>query len=194
MLDWLVDEPTNAYLVLGTVALLCGAVWWETRQGRILLGVGAAIVLALVVWLLSVLIVTDRRRLIDSIQQMSAAVAQRDTDGIFRHISRDFQLGNLGQQPFRQFVAEVLRNGEVTSVEAWDFVRPAEITRSPDGKQGTARITFMAKPKGPQVQDNVGYRVRATFVLEADGKWRMTTFTIHNPVNDAEMDIPRLPN
>jgi len=48
----------------------------------------------------------------------------------------------------------------------------------------------MAKPKGPNVPENP-YRVKARFVRDADGQWRLKSFTVHNPVNDERIEIGR---
>src|SRR2546423_1927281 len=114
MPSWLVDDPTNVYLLLGFALLGCAAAWWVTRKRRFAMGSGAVILLMGLVWLLDYLVVTPREQVLDSIEQMGAAVRRRDADGIFRHISQSFTLGSgTTREGFRQVVERALRDREV---------------------------------------------------------------------------------
>ena len=98
MPSWLVDEPTDVYMVLGVLALILGIVWWFNRgedfgkkklswlkgllarrltlnqccaMGLTLIGV-----LALVILVLYLFVDTDNKRIRRAIREMSDGVRE----------------------------------------------------------------------------------------------------------------------
>src|SRR5262245_27176802 len=178
MFDWLIENPTPVYLLLGVAAVGLVAAFWFTRKRHWLIGLAVAAVLALAVFLLSFFVVTDGKQILNAITEMRAAVQRRDTDGIVKHLARDFQLQGHDRNRFRSSVEQVFKNGIVDDVEVWEF---DEMKVDRPAKQ--ASLAFKAKPKkaGREVSETGVYLVRAAFVLEDDGQWRMKTFQVFNP-------------
>lgn len=197
MPSWLVDDPTDAYMVLGLLALVLGIIWWFNRgedfgkkklgwlkgliARRLTLNQCCAMGLTLIGFLavgilaLDLFVDTDNKRIRRAIREMSVAVKDRDVPKIFSHISNEFSLKGLNKERFRSLVESHLQNGDVNEVPAWDFEQ-AKINR----EKREATVQFMIKPKGRLTRD-VPYRCLATFSHDSDGKWRLKTFSVFEP-------------
>jgi hypothetical protein len=191
MLESLVDHPVPIYVVLGLLALGLLVGLWATRKRGYALGLGVVAVLAFLFWLFTFLMPTDQKRIVGAIQDMRAGVQKRNTEQIFRNMSRDFRIGGLGRAAFRTVVEQALNRSEVDDVEVWDFDQ-AQVARAPGGTTGTASIGFMVKPKSSGLPDDRFFRVQADFVLE-DGQWRMKGFEVRDPVANQPVPIPHVP-
>jgi hypothetical protein len=196
MPSWLVDDPTDAYMVLGLLALVLGIIWWFNRgedfgkkklgwlkgliARRLTLnqccGMGLTLIgfLAVVILALYLFVDTDNKRIRRAIREMSDGVKEDNVDKIFSHISNQFRLVGMTKESFRPVVESHRRNGDVTEVAAWGFEQ-AKFTE--DKKEAT--IEFMIKPKGSITQG--WFRCVATFVRDPDGQWRLKTFSVFNP-------------
>src|SRR6266446_984658 len=103
MPSWLVEDPTVVYFLLGLAALALAAGWWMTRHGKYAVGAIVAVLLILLVRLLDYWVVTDQEKIVNSIQVMADAVAARDMDGVFAHVSPRFRLDRLNKDDFRRW-------------------------------------------------------------------------------------------
>jgi hypothetical protein len=192
MFLWVIENAGTVYLILAVVAVILLVAYWQTRNRRLLYGVGGTAALAGVVWLLVLFFggLSDDVQIRNSIGAMRQAVQKRDTAALFQQIAADFHLGGQNREAFRGFVERTLQGGGVTDVEVWDFEH-AQVTRGPGPGKGRATIEFSVKPKGSLGNDFFG-RCVATFVLETDGKWRLQTFEVHDPVNNQLLGIPQV--
>jgi hypothetical protein len=201
MPSWLVDDPTMVYLVLGLLALALGAIWWINRgedYGKKKLGwlqglkarrltpnqccaMGLTVIgfLGVIIWPLSLLVVTDHERICQAIGEMSGGVEKKDVPKIFSHVSEQFNLAGRTKESYRQEVERLIRIGEITEVAAWDFEQ-AKVSR----QMKEATIEFKVKPKGTTTGREPFYRCRATFSLDPDGQWRLRTFVVFEPHGD----------
>jgi len=136
MPSWLVDEPTDVYMVLGVLALILVIVWWFNRgedfgkkklswlkgllarrltlnqccaMGLTLIGV-----LALVILVLYLFVDTDNKRIRRAIREMSDGVREDNADRIFAHISNQFRWGGRTKEMFRPEVESRRRSGDIT--------------------------------------------------------------------------------
>jgi hypothetical protein len=189
MLEPVLDNALVVYVALGLVALGLLVGLWTTRKRGYALGLAGVAAAALLFWLLTYLLPTDQKRIVAAIEDMSAAVHERNTDRIFAHISDQFRYAGMGKEGFRGFVDRHLKNRDVTEVLAYGFEQ-AEVSR-PDR---TAVIEFNVKPKGPVTGDAAYYHCKATFALDPDGQWRLKGFDVFNPYADSKtpMNIPQL--
>jgi hypothetical protein len=185
MPTWLSEDPTPVILVLGVIALGLLVGYWMTRKRAFLFGLGVAAGLAVLAWLIAFLIVTDNEQIQMNLQAMARGVSARDTEAIFKHVAQDFRIAGTDKAGLKALADRVLHDGELTEVVMWDFDR-AEIT--PSGS--SAKITFMVKPKGNRNPQDTFWRCNATFVREADGKWRLKDFELRDPVNNQSLTIP----
>src|SRR5690349_7159616 len=123
MPSWLIDDPTDVYMVLGVLALILGVVWWMNRGqdfGKKKLGWLKGLIarrltlnqccamsltligfLAVVILALHLFVDTDDKRIRRAIQEMSVGDKDRDVPKIFSHISNEFSLKGLNKERFR---------------------------------------------------------------------------------------------
>ena len=129
------------------------------------------------VLLLGIFVDTDQKRIQRAIREMSEGVKERNVDKIFSHISNQFNLAGRTKESFRPMVENHIRNGDIREVAAWGF---EQARFSEDKKEAT--IEFLIRPKGNMT--NAWYRCLATFVRDADGQWRLRTFSVFEPQID----------
>jgi hypothetical protein len=204
---WLSEDPSFVYSALGGLALLVIVLGWMNRDRAIPIGsakdprkvpraVGVLPLSVLIVVLLALLaagvrlidylIVTDREQIEQAVREMAGGVKTRDLERIFRNVSDTYQ-GPPGsdKKGVREYVRRHLEQGEVTSIEVWDFSFPEEVSPA----QGTAKVQFYAKPRGRLMgaRDDLYYLVEATFHYDADKRWRLQQFTVRNPAAPSEI-------
>jgi hypothetical protein len=179
MLSTLVDHSFIIYVVL---ILLCSGLlfaWRRTRKLWYLAATGFGFVLVLVFAILTNVVVTDRQKIETTIRNSAAAVEHRDVETIRRGLAKDFQFHSADSKTFIEKGREILERGDVKELAVWDLA-----IDSLDKSNGTARVSFMAKPRGNWSQ-GVHYRVEAELVRESDGQWRVRTFEVFKPFVDA---------
>jgi hypothetical protein len=188
MFLWLIENASTICLFLAAVAILLLVAYWKTREHRLLFGVAGAAGLAALIGLIRFFFggYSDQLQLEWTLTAMRTAVQKRDTAALFQHIASDFHFAGQNREFFRAFVDRHLQNGDVTDVQFWNEER-AKVTR-PGPDKGRATIEFTVKPKGNITGDWFGQCI-ATFVLE-DGKWRLQTFELRDPVNNQPFQIP----
>jgi hypothetical protein len=182
MTEWLVDDPSTIYLLLGIVAAGFGIAAWSSRKRVYAIGLGVALALIAVVWALGFFIDTDLKQIKRKTQAMADAVGRRDIDGIFKHISNDFSFhGRLKKNEFRDKAAGYINRGEVTGFKVWD-VRALDISR----EKKTAIIAFKTKGMGSAFGGYDTFNCKAIFALDPDGEWRMKDFYLYMPHVDPQ--------
>lgn len=178
----LAEDPTPVYVLLGLTSLVLLALLWSTRQGKYAVGIGVAVFLAFLVWLLDFLIVTDHEHMVLNVQTMARSVAARDLDSVFGHISEDFLYHDRDKQAFRKTAESVLNTWDIRDIKVWDF-QSEEASRS--SRQG--RLVFKVKVK--EAGGEGFYRCRTEFILDPDGRWRLKGFKLYNPFVETEQEI-----
>ena len=102
-----------------------------------------------------------------------------------------FRIGGRNKAEFRQWAEGRIRNGDVTSLRVWDFTKGHV-----DRELGMATIEFLVKGHGAWVRGGEFFRCKATFLLDADGEWRLSGFDLFQPYQDpalaSPLDIPQL--
>jgi ketosteroid isomerase-like protein len=179
-MSWLVDDPTAVYLILGVAVFALAVAWWMTRKRTYAVGVGLGAGLLAVLWLVSAFIHTDAKQIEHNIRDMGSGVEANNLDRVFAHIADDFSVGGMDKSAFRQYAERFLRLHRVTGIVVWDY-EPQEVSRA----DRTAVVTYKVKAHG--IEDAQGvpfYNCRATFVLDADGQWRLRTFQLFLPTVD----------
>jgi hypothetical protein len=183
MFDWLFEGRLTVYLALAVAALVLLGLWTRDRKRGWLLGVGVVGAFVLAYFLLDRFVETGREQVGRKLQEMAAAVKARSADRIFAHISDRFTFQGMNKAAFRGYVEGVMSRGWVTDLTIWDV-------DAPDSTSGQVR--FRAKPRGSLQGIEAPWVVRARFVQESGGEWRLESFTISSPL-DAPVDIPQLP-
>jgi hypothetical protein len=159
-----------------------------TRNQTYAFGLTLTAILAVALWMVGRMVMTDAKRIRFALDEMSAGVREKNVDKIFKHISEKFKKNLVNKQEMRQRVERHIRNGDVTAVNLWSIEKPV-ISK----EKGIATIKFMVTPRGNLVGDG-WYGCFATFVLDPDGEWRLQTFRISLPQVDPEtgsdIDLP----
>ena len=177
----LADSAALLYMLLGTATLILGVVWWRTRRGWFFVGACVFILLIGALVLLRSMYPSDGEKIFHVVQDMSAAVKVKDMDRIASHLANNFNWFGNSRAEFRKRAEHVVNFLEITECPVWDF--EAENVSRADGK-GT--IQFKAKPRSKRVETAAFYLIKAEFILEPDGQWRMQAFNYFNPFVDTK--------
>ncbi len=198
MFDFLFEGRQSVYLALVALAVVLVALWarsgfglWAAaddrakskgRPGWLPLAIGLLALLALTYFLLDRVVETRHEQIQRKLQEMAAAVKARNTDRLFANISDRFKHGALDKAAFRGLCQRAMDDGWVEELVLWDVTFPDE----------AGHVDYKAKPKGRRMPDNVGFPVKALFVLDPDGQWRLQDFEIFDPVGDGRtpMQLP----
>ncbi len=188
MLSWLADNWFLLVLLLAVVAVGFLAAWWFTRKKKFLLGVAAAAVLALAVFLIATFVVTDRKQMENAVTDMAAAVRAHDVDRLMSHLSNEFRSPKGATKDQARTAAKgymdtgMVNDAVVGDFELLDLSRPKR----------TATISFFVKFKGNAISsDHPGFRCETTFVLDPDNQWRVKGFKLFfPPTSNEEFSVP----
>jgi hypothetical protein len=182
--DWLFEGRLAVYLFLAVVAVILLGLWWRDRRRGWLFGVAAVGVLIGIYFLLDRLVETRSEQISRKLQEMAAGVKAGDTERIFLHVSDRFTFAGLNKAAFQAAVDRILQARRVTDLAIFDF--------QPLDERG--RVFFRAKPIGDEQGLNIAYIVRAQFVRDPDGQWRLQSFEVFNPVvnTNTPMQVPQL--
>ena len=97
MLSWLVDTAPTFYLLFGLAALGLAAWWWRTKQGKYLVAAGVAAGLVVLIFVLSLVVMTDRKRLVADVHDVINKMNKGDFEGAFTRFADQVEV-KLGQQ------------------------------------------------------------------------------------------------
>jgi hypothetical protein len=183
MPDWF----TPLVIILALAALALFVAFWTTRRHKYVAGVGVALALIVVAYLIARFVPTDRKAIESAIEDMAAGVKNRNPNQIFAHLAKDFRYRSLDKDAFQRRAESHVRGGTVDEVRILSYEK-FDIRRA----EKKADVEFQIKPFGSATGDTLYYLCRARFVLEEDGKWRMQTFDLYNPFVESNraIDIP----
>jgi hypothetical protein len=184
---FLSDPSSATYLVLAALVVVTGAVAarWQDRK-RVGLFVAALLLLG-GLYLLDRLYASPREEAVAGVGELLDAVNQRQTDRFLAHVSDSFDARGLKKADLRRAV-DLARQFDAR-VAAWNFDRNRVVIH--DGPPPAVDVEFDAKGDGPG--GSVPKHVKATFVRDPDGKYRLRTFTTYNIVQkQVEEPIPGL--
>jgi hypothetical protein len=183
--DWLFEGRSVVYWLLAVLAVIFLLAWWRTRKRNFLLAAVAVAVLAGTYFLLSTVYETPRAQVLRKLREMSDGVKAHDAQAIMKHVAADFRYHGSDRDAFRGSVERALKGRQVDEVVIYD-------ERFPDSAdKDTLPVEFMVKPKAWWSENQPAYPVKAKFVREADGQWRLQWFAVYNPVlHNEEIVIP----
>jgi len=184
MFSWLVDHAGQVYLFLGIRALVLGCLWWMSRDRRYLIGLSALAVLFLLVWFLTLFVVTDRMEIARTVETMAQAVDQRNLDQFFAHVSSRFDHQGMNSQRFREYVETQLQRFKVSSFRISKIV-VEDVSR----QAATGNAEFWIYVEGPWEGEAPPLRCEGAFVLEEE-KWRLKGFKLFLGRTSTELRLP----
>lgn len=184
---FLSDPSSTTYLVLAALVIVAGAVAARWQDRKRVVAFAVALLLLGGVILLDRVYDSPREEAVAATTAIVNAVTQRNTDTFLSHVSDSFDARGLKKADLRRAV-EMARQFDV-KVVTWNFDRNRVVYH--DGPPPAVDIEFDAKAEGPG--GTVPKHVKATFVRDPDGKYRMRTFATYNIVQkQVEEPIPGL--
>ncbi|MCI0457756.1 MAG: hypothetical protein L0Z62_12365 [Gemmataceae bacterium] len=187
MLWWVVDNANLMFLLLGLIVLVLAVRFWLTRRGAYLIGAGAAVALVGLVLALSLLIVTDRKRLVLLVDEVTDKLNRKDFKGAFSHMADEvqFEMSNQKKKVSRkllQWAAERdfqkhrIQSITVSNVGVDNVERP------------TAVVSFNIQPTG----ERSGLALCTAECVLVGEDWLVKGLKIELPAN-WQVPFPELP-
>jgi hypothetical protein len=181
-MSWLVDNANTWYVLFGMVGIGFGVAWWLQRRSKLLLGVAAAVGLIALTWLLTRLVVTDRKRLELNVRAMADAVVEGKTDVLLKYFANDFEFQGCKRQDLANGVMRGAKQYKVKEIviSAFDVEELQE---------RLATVYFRATVYHGAEDRPYMPACRVVFVKEND-QWRVKEVRFYNPLVNQNQPIP----
>jgi len=183
MLWWLVDNANLVFLVLGLIVLVLAVRWRLTRRGKYLIGAGVVVALIGVVWALTLLIVTDRKRLVQIVEEVTEKLNRKDFQGAFTHMADEVQLemsgrsARLPRKALQGLAESSFKRYGVPGITVWS-------TEVEKVERPTAQVSFYLRPT-----NEVKYAVCTADFLLVGEDWLVSGLKIEPPAG-AQIPFP----
>ncbi len=188
MPTWLSDPSPTFYLILFVLAVIAAGMWVRHRDRRSAVGAAVAAGVLLLVFAVDRLVESPREESVRRVNEMAAAVNERNPDKFLDHVSDRFRYGAINREGLRTIAAWQLVRTHDVRVAVWDFARD-DVQRPSDDE---VVVGFMSK--GESGGREMPFYIRATFGRDPDGRWRLRTFAAYeNPLqraNSPEVTLP----
>jgi hypothetical protein len=186
MFFWPIDNAFFLYVIAAALAAGLLAAWWTTRKRGYLIAVGTVAGIAGLLFVLTLLVETDRKQIVRALQEMMDGVKEKNLDKTFRHITSDctthFANGQWDRQTLLGKAKSAIKDGGVEEINLWGF--DFEQVDSP-----RALVFFNAKPFGKWSSGAEYCGCRAEFRLEG-GRWRMSKLVLFKPGTNERLVVP----
>ena len=184
------DPSSTLYFVLAVIVVITGAFWIKNRTRPTLIAFAGSAALLLGLFLIDRLIESPREEASRRVEAMAAAATAANPDAFLENISKSFNYKGADRERLRQSGAWGLIRQHQARVAVWglghdDYSRPND---------NEVEVGFYAKAQTPSNEALLRY-VKATFVKDPDGAYRLKTFKFFSPgINGrAEDPIPQFP-
>jgi hypothetical protein len=185
MFWWVVDNAFWLYVAFALAFLALAPAYWVTREWKYLISLGVVLVLTGLVWLLSLLIVTDRKQLYATVLEMADAVVAKKPDGVVKHLATSFHFKGRSKASAREGLAYAIRQNPIENINIRDF---SVLSLSRENR--TAEVEFRAYVTSGRDIVNVPVWCKADFVLEGDDAWRLETIRITHGFVNSNQEVP----
>lgn len=182
MIWWLVDNANLVYLLLAVVALVLAVLFWQNRRGKHLVALGGIVLLIGLLWLLSRLVITDRKQLELNLFAMADATLHHEPHKLRSYLAKDFSYGGLNRTEAAERVVNRAMDANVNDYHIWDYTVD-ELSR----RDGKAKVSFRLRVNAPGDQIFMAI-MRATFVLEAN-QWSLQRIDAFNAFANTDQPI-----
>lgn len=174
------SDPSTAFYIVLLIVVAVAAIMWFRRQDRATtIRFIIALILCLGVYLCDRFVESPREEAVRRIESMVTAVNQRNATEFLAQVSESFEYKGRKKAEADRLI-DLARQHSV-QVSVWDFARDRVTFPS----ENQVEIVFDAKAESPSGGPFLRH-VRARFVKDPDGQWRMQTFT---PYNIAQKEI-----
>lgn len=191
MPTFLSDPAPALYLILLVLVVIAGGIWVRFRDRGSLIRVGIAVAVLLLLFVIDTLVESPREEGIRKVNEMCAAATAPDPDKFVANVSDSFESFGANKEKVR-------KSG------AWDLVRQykARINATGFDRDGFKPVNdteydleFLATAKAQDGGVLQRY-VRARFVRDPDGKYRLKGVKFYDPLTgglNREEPIPGFP-
>lgn len=183
---WLIDNAKTIYLLLGVAALLSLAYFWTTKRLKDLIWLAIVAGIAGILWLLCLMVPTDRQTLEAIVRNMALGVVEGKEEKVFVAVSKDFSFQGMTRDQIRKAFPRAVKEFHITDIRVWDLSIP-DVDRI--GKQ--ANVEFKVTVTGMAEQLMIA-RVVTKFVLEPGTPtetWRLKELHLFQPIANADQPI-----
>jgi hypothetical protein len=185
-MHWLVDNAFWFYGLLILAALVLGLLWWVHRRREFLIALAVVGAVALALWFLCRLVVTDRQQLVNNITEMADAVVDHRPDDVVKHLAENFDFPALNRTVTKSQVRDAIKSAVehygIDGIRVWDF-KVTEVSRS----DGRAKVEFFCRVSLSSGGDQM-FLCRSRFILE-NGNWRMKAIDFYNPIVKTDQPV-----
>lgn len=132
-MEWLANNATNGYFLLGFAAFMLAGLWWVQKQAVYLLGAGAALVALGAFWFVIHNVPTTAMRLEAEtaaaekairfdLEALAQAVLKKDHDAAQKYVISEFTYGTRKTpEKWLKYFDKLLGENEVDALEITDF-------------------------------------------------------------------------
>jgi hypothetical protein len=175
MLSWTADNATTLCVVLGLVTLALAAVWWRTRKRPVAVAAGVGLALCVLVWVLGQVVVTDRKKLVASVREMTDHVNAGRFDEAANYFADEFEVDAAGhiikdRKSLMDAARIRMKYAGIKRFVVWDI----EVTQLERPK---AVVTFYVRPEDA---DQFGV-CHAEYILVGEKDWRIRKMDVKLP-------------
>jgi hypothetical protein len=191
MPTFLSDPPPAVYLVLIGAVLVTGVIFARYQDRKRLRPLGVALALLGLVYLIDRIFESPREEATRKVEAMAEAATAADPTRFVESVSPSFQYHGADREKLKASGAWHLIRSNNARIAVWDFSRAAFEQIS----DTELEIGFYAKAQAPGRGALVRY-IKARFVKDPDGQWRVKTFGFYNPAEhglNQEEPIPGFP-
>ena len=178
-MSWLLDNANYLHILFAAIGVGCLAIWRFNSRVKYLAYAVAALAAIVILWLLSVNIMTDRQQLEANVNAMARAVENKNLGGLFKHISNDFRYHSKTREMLYDAAQKHIKEHDVKNIRINRF--NAEISR----EKKFARTGFIVVASSER---EFLLRIEADFVLEGD-QWKLKTLRFYRIGHDEEINI-----
>lgn len=167
---FLFEHPVRLLLVAGLLQFLLICVWSWRRSSVVARAVRTGFLMILAVVAVSVLVVTDRERVMDVCASLAQCVERGDVPAIEKRLDETFRAGDWDRSAFVDRVRRGLHEYRFRHVRVSGF----EFHESKDATSLEVEFDASCRVQGADVEvDRVPTRWRLRFRLQAN-EWRVT--------------------
>src|SRR5262249_35554226 len=185
-MSWYVDNATTLYILLGIIAAAL-VVTWRFNQRVKFLGYAAGVLAAgVLLWLLTLLVPTDRKQIEGNVHAMAKAVQEGKVDDLFKHVSEDFVYKGLTRKMLYEAAKKEIAHSKVTKIRITQF-DVEHISRSNKSAKVRFKVTAFNNEQQP-----FPFVTKADFVLEGEN-WKLKGMKFYKSFVDTDQEIDLIP-
>ncbi|MFO0966075.1 MAG: hypothetical protein U0793_10890 [Gemmataceae bacterium] len=183
MLYWLVDRAFVIYVLLGLVALGFGLAYRNRRDRASVIGLLACVALAALLWVLTLVVVSDRQQIERNLHALADAVLKKKPEDLKKLLAPDFSFRTYDRE-----AAATLGPSKAEQYKIQDISLSHLSFEDVSRAEGKAKVFFNAAIQSGLFDYVAPTQCEAEFVLQ-NGKWLMRKIEVYGPVGRAPLQF-----